>query len=78
MKEKLLEFFHAKNYWPRSFEEIIFELRLEDQRHEVKKALKELTASYEMAVNKKGKYILPEDAGIHVGAISIKNSNTVL
>lgn len=74
MKEKLLEFFHAKNYWPRSFEEIIFELRLEDQRHEVKKALKELTASYEIAVNKKGKYILPEDAGIHVGAISIKNS----
>lgn len=74
MKEKLLEFFHAKNYWPRSFEEIIFELRLEDQRQEVKKALKELTASYEIAVNKKGKYILPEDAGIHVGAISIKNS----
>ena len=25
-----------QNYWPRSFEEIIFELRLEDQRHEVK------------------------------------------
>jgi ribonuclease R len=73
MKEKLLAYFRAADYQPQGFDEIIHDLGLEDDRQEVKTALKELISSYEIAVSKKGKYILPEDAGIYTGQISIRN-----
>ncbi|MDD4077637.1 MAG: ribonuclease R [Bacilli bacterium] len=73
MKEKLLDYFHSSEYHPKTFEELITDLQLDKQKQEVKAVLQELTASFEIAISKRKKYILPKDAGIYIGTISIKN-----
>jgi len=74
MKERLKEYFSSENYQPQNFEEIAQSLGIEEyQKEELKKALDELIDEYEIFLSRKQRYILPKDAKIFKGVISIKN-----
>lgn len=74
MKEKLLEIFQQKDYQPKNYQELseILNLR-EDEKEELRKVLNELLDDYEIFLSRKNRYILPKDAHIYKGSISIKN-----
>lgn len=74
MKEKLLEIFESSNYQPKNLEELYTALNLEEnQKEDLQKALDELLDEYEIFLSRKNRYILPKDAHIFKGTISIKN-----
>lgn len=74
MKERLKEYFANENYQPQNFDEIAESLGIEEsQKEELKKALDELIDEYEIFLSRKSRYILPKDAKIYKGVISIKN-----
>lgn len=74
MKTRLKEFFSNEKYQPQNFEEIVEILGIEEyQKEELQKALDELIDEYEIFLSRKSRYILPKDANIYKGTISIKN-----
>ena len=74
MKTILKELFSSEKYQPQNFEELLVTLQIsEDQEEELKKALDELLDEYEIFLSRKSRFILPKDANIYKGTISIKN-----
>ena len=74
MKERLNEIFNSPNYRPVNFEELVKELNVdENNQKELKKYLQELLDDYEIFLSRKNRYILPKNANIFKGTISIKN-----
>lgn len=74
MKNRLLEYFNNDRYQPQNFEELCESLSLsDDEIIQAKKVLKDFVDEYEIFLSRKNRYILPKDANIYKGVISIKN-----
>jgi exoribonuclease R len=73
MKERLLEIFESKTYQPKTFEVLAEMLEInESEKPELKATLDMLLDNYDIFLSKKkDKYILPKDAHIYKGTISI-------
>lgn len=74
MKTKIQELFANEKYQPQNFEEIAETLGIkESQKEELQKILDDLVDEYEIFLSRKSRYILPKDANIYKGTITIKN-----
>lgn len=80
LKTKLLEYISGPEYTPQSFEEIKTQLRLSStESYEAKDALSKLVEEGIVAIIKKGRYVIAEEADLISGIIYFKpNGNAIL
>ncbi len=74
MKYKIEEYINSSNYQPKNYQELydFLEVKPEEEK-EFRNTLNRMLNNYDLVLSKKSRFILPKDANIYKGIISINN-----